>query len=157
MSIWTHVIGTIQCEPSTKDKLVAALGTPWKFGHLNETRFVGPHVPEGSEGSIQWTASHHGNSKWRVVGEGTVIAIEGDLRDYGDDIRDIKEVVDWFTHGCEALDARAGLLSISVEFGPQLVIKWDWDRKHSSIQQVTWTDFDTEYKELLEGKLKWDL
>lgn len=163
MSQWTHVIGTIQCGRVSDEEVAKSLGTTWTFEEMwNKTiqnkKFIGPKVPEGSEGSVQYNITRHNeNEEFRAIGEGTLIAIEGDLRDYGDDIRDVKELVDWFTQGCQFLDARLAILSISIEFGPQLIIQWDWDLKHSIIQQITWTDFETEYKALLEGKLKWDL
>lgn len=135
MSQWTHVIGTIQCSKED-DLVVKALGKPalwsdeidyetWK--NAFEENRKGRGIPMGSEGSIHYKVIDT-SEKNDYVGEGTLVAIEGDLRDYGGE-KDIDFIIDWFTKGAQKLDARAAVLSIDDEWSDQfVVVYWDFGR-----------------------------
>ena len=81
----------------------------------------------GSEGSINYkiTSTLEEND---YAGEGTLVAIEGDLRDYGGE-KDVDFIIDWFVRGARELHARAAVLSIDDEWSDQfVVVYWDFGR-----------------------------
>ena len=143
MSQWTHVIGSIQCS-WTKEKAIELLGKPvlWndaeklgiKFGTPEwenyydnvwakafENNRKGVGIPMGSEGSIDWYFS---NTADDAIGEGSIISIEGDLRDFGGDAG-IKLIIDWFVRA--ASESRFATLTIKDEFSEEYVnVIVDW-------------------------------
>jgi len=147
MSQWTHVIGTIQCDKEDKF-VVKALGKPVLWSDSDELEYGTPEyedydenvwkkafeenrkgrgIPMGSEGSINYkiTSTLEEND---YAGEGTLVAIEGDLRDYGGE-KDVDFIIDWFTRGARELHARAAVLSIDDEWSDQfVVVYWDFGR-----------------------------
>lgn len=137
MSQWTHVVGSIQCS-WTKDMATEFLGKPvlwddhkaFKYGtpefedyfkNVWEKAFddseAGTGIPMGSEGSIDWHFIHN-ESKEHTVGEGTMIAIEGDLRDFGGD-KDIQTIINWFERA--AKKARFATLTIKDEWSEEYI------------------------------------
>lgn len=139
MSFWTHFIGTMQFCSSSYEEVEAILGKPtlWpEFDyHLPKDEFMsqvedfsnniwmpaieawdnGTGMPMGSEGSINWKYSDTSKENKNVFGEGTLIAIEGDLRDFGADIEDIRKSMLWFRSKCFALGAREAVLRIQAD------------------------------------------
>lgn len=141
MSFWTHFIGTMQFCTHSYEEVEAILGKPTLFedvwgwdddeerteeeihrrqNELWKPAFVawrnGTGMPMGSEGSINWRYIDTSKENDRVFGEGTLVAIEGDLRDFGCDIEDIRKSMLWFRSKCFALGVRATTLRIQTEW-----------------------------------------
>jgi len=145
MSQWTHVVGSIQCSWS-KDKATEFLGKPvlWNdhedleygtpefedyFKNVWDKAFddseAGTGIPMGSEGSIDW---HFIDvpSQEHTLGEGSMIAIEGDLRDFGGE-HDIQIIINWFKRA--AKKARFATLTIKDEYSDEYItLTYDWNR-----------------------------
>ena len=148
MSQWTHFIGTIQYNGNYDDAL-KALGKPILWNDAKQLEYgtpqykdyytnvwraafknfeAGQGIPMGSEGSINWKFSDTSVENENVLGEGALIAIEGDLRDFGENDDEINRSIAWFEKACQQLYARDAVLKIDVEFGPVLVIEWDGEK-----------------------------
>ena len=138
MSRWTHVVGCIQCdwdyEEAEKrlgrpvlwgdtDELGLQWGTPayedysknvWEKAFEDNEK--GEGIPMGSEGSLDWyfvqTKDGH------VFGEGTLIAIEGDLRDYGSE-SEVEYIIKWFKRA--AFQSRFATLTIEDEWSDDYI------------------------------------
>ena len=153
MSRWTHVIGSIQCGWQ-KDMATEFLGKPvlWDdhedleygtpeyedyFKNVWEKAFddsdAGTGIPMGSEGSIDW---HFIDvpSQEHTLGEGSMIAIEGDLRDFGGD-KDIQTIINWFAR--VAKEARFATLTI----------KDEWSHEFITLTYYWGTMLETRYKD----------
>lgn len=138
MSQWTHVIGVVQLCPVTQETVENAFGIPktWKdMWHHTERYFrESPvEIPTGSEGSIVWhlqdTRELVGeDDQWNILGEGSLISIEGDLRHFGECDEDVQEIAEWFINGCKKLGPRWATLSIEVEYGNSYMIDVMWDQ-----------------------------
>lgn len=139
MSQWTHVLGVVQLYPVKQERVENAFGIPktWKdMWHRTERYFRESPVkiPTGSEGSIVWylqdtTEKTDEGENWTVLGEGSIIFIEGDLRDFGECDEDVQEIAEWFINGCKKLGGpRWATLSIEVEYGNSYVIDVTWDK-----------------------------
>ena len=144
MSQWTHVIGSIQCCWSKKEaleklgkpvlwddceKLGIKYGTPefedysenvWRKAFKDNEK--GEGIPMGSEGSIDWYFVNTANED--ALGEGTLIAIQGDLRDFGGK-KDIQVIINWFEKATE--HARFATLTIKDDDSPKYItLISDW-------------------------------
>jgi len=159
MSQWTHVIGVVQLHPVTQEEVENAFGIPktwhdmWHgterfFRHANSA----VKIPAGSEGSVVWhlqdtTEKSDEDDAWHVLGEGSIISIEGDLRDFGETDEDVQEIAEWFIDGCKKLNPRWATLSIEVEFGNSYMIDVMLNRyiihKVDRNQTLTITDLTT--------------
>lgn len=129
MSQWTHIVGAIQCS-WTEEEAIEKLGKPvlwddgkalfgtseWDGYYQNvwckafDDSAAGVGIPMGSEGSINW--KYVSTDEW-YAGAGTLIAIEGDLRDFGGE-NDINLIINWFTRA--AKKARFATLTIKDEW-----------------------------------------
>lgn len=141
MSFWTHFIGTMQFCSHSYEEVEAVLGKPTLFRDVwtwdeNEERTIeeinrrqeelwkpafvawreGTGMPMGSEGSINWKYVDTSKENENVFGEGTLVAIEGDLRDFGYDIEDIRKSLLWFRSKCFDLGARESVLRINADW-----------------------------------------
>lgn len=153
MSQWTHVVGAIQCS-WTKEEAIEFLGKPvlWedlkkldlKYGtpefedYINnvwkkafEANEMGFGIPMGSEGSIDW---HFIETETNALGEGTMIAIEGDLRDFGGD-EEVQFIIDWFSKATKK--ARFATL----------VVRDDWSDQYISVVSCWGNITITKYEE----------
>lgn len=138
MSRWTHVVGCIQCswdyEKAEKclgrpvlwddhNKLGLKWDTPeyedyfenvWKKAFEDNKK--GEGIPMGSEGSLDWyfvqTKDEH------VLGEGSLIAIQGDLRDYGWE-DEVEYIIKWFKRA--AFQSRFATLTINDEWSDNFI------------------------------------
>jgi len=141
MSQWTHVIGVVQTHPVTQEEVEKAFGVPKTWNDMmNHTERYYRHVqspvriPTGSEGTIVWhlqdtVEKADEDDCWTILGEGSLISIEGDLRDFGECDEDVQEIAEWFINGCKKLDSvRWGTLSIEVEFGNSYIVDVMWNR-----------------------------
>lgn len=141
MSQWTHVVGVIQLDPVTQEEVENALGVPKTWNDMvNRTKRYCRHlqssvdIPTGSEGTIVWhlqdtTEKTKEDDSWNILGEGSIISIEGDLRNFGEYDEDVQEIAKWFIKGCKKLGSpRWATLSIEVEFGNSYIIDVMWDR-----------------------------
>ena len=141
MSQWTHVVGVIQLDPVNQETVENALGVPLTWNDMmNRTERFFRHaksaveIPAGSEGTIVWylqdtTEKKEGDESWNVLGEGSIISIEGDLRNFGECDEDVQEIAEWFINGCKKLvGPRWATLSIEVEFGNSYIIDVMWDQ-----------------------------
>ena len=147
MSFWTHFIGTMQFRSRSYEEVEAILGKPTLFRDVwtwddDEERteeeihrrqeelwkpaFVawenGTGMPMGSEGSINWRYVDTSRENDHVFGEGTLVAIEGDLRDFGADIEDIRKSLLWFRSKCFDLGARESVLRIQTDWWYNFII-----------------------------------
>ena len=136
MSQWTHVVGSIQCSWDKK-QAIEKLGKPVLWQDADKFEYGTPEykdyyenvwkkafqdnkegkgIPMGSEGSIDWyfikTNQEH------CLGEGTLISIQGDLRDFGGD-EEVDLIVNWFEKATE--DARFATLTIKDEYSPNYI------------------------------------
>lgn len=141
MSFWTHFIGTMQFCAHSYEEVEAILGKPTLFEdvwgwddeeerteeeiHRRQKELWAPAfkawrngtgMPMGSEGSINWKYIDTSKENDRVLGEGTLVAIEGDLRDFGADIDEVKKSMLWFRSKCLALGVRATALRIQTDW-----------------------------------------
>lgn len=141
MSFWTHFIGTMQFCARSYEDVEAVLGKPtlfedvWRWDDWEdrteeeidrrqnelwvpafEAWRNGTGMPMGSEGSINWRYVDTSRENDKVLGEGTLVAIEGDLRDFGDNIEDIKKSILWFRNKCFALGTRNAVLRIQADW-----------------------------------------
>ena len=139
MSQWTHVIGVIQTSPVTQEAVENAFGVPktWKDMWYHTERYFREspiEIPRGSEGSIVWHLQDtvqkvNENDSQSVIGEGSIISIEGDLRDFGDCDEDVQQIAEWFINGCKKLNCpRWATLSIEVEYGNSYIIEVMWKK-----------------------------
>lgn len=143
MSQWTHVVGSITCS-WTKEEAIEKLGKPvlwddhrvFKYGtpeyedymkNIWEKAFddseKGVGIPMGSEGSIEWYFVEAPINE-HTLGEGSMVAIEGDLRDFGGEA-DIQIIINWFKKAVK--DARFATLTIRDEYKDEyitLVHEW---------------------------------
>lgn len=142
MSQWTHVVGTIQCswdEATAIEQLgkpvlwddhrVFKYGTPeyedymenvWKKAFDDNEKGIG--IPMGSEGSLDWYFVQTKDEN--VLGEGSLIAIQGDLRDYGGET-EVQYIIDWFIKAVGK--ARFATLTINDDYSDEYVtvtINW---------------------------------
>lgn len=141
MSFWTHFIGTMQFCARSYEDVEAVLGKPTLFHDVwdwddDEERTEeeidrrqeelwapafrawrdGTGMPMGSEGSLNWKYIDTSKENDHVFGEGTLVAIEGDLRDFGCDIEDIRKSMLWFRSKCFALGTRTAVLRINADW-----------------------------------------
>lgn len=143
MSQWTHMVGTIQCSWS-KEQAEEYLGKPvlwedwsgiefdtpeWKDYYENVWSAAfdkfenGEGIPMGSEGSVDWYFSET-NDDPSCLGMGGIIAIQGDLRDFGGE-PDIKKAIDWFVRAAKW--ARFATLTIKDEWSTKYIhVIVDW-------------------------------
>ena len=142
MSQWTHVIGTIQYCYKKPEDLEKILGKPvlwkdalkFKYGSPEQEDFhqnvwckafddneKGRGIPMGSEGSLEWYFVDTSEANENVLGEGSLIVIEGDLRDYGGKT-EVNYIIKWFTNVLKELSAREGILKIRDEWSPEIII-----------------------------------
>jgi len=142
MSQWTHAIGTIQYSYRKPEELEKILGKPilWKDGlqfkyrspewedfHQNvwckafDDNEKGCGIPMGSEGSLEWYFVDTSEANENVLGEGSLIAIEGDLRDYGGET-EVNHIIKWFTNALVELGAREGILKIRDDWSSETII-----------------------------------
>lgn len=141
MSQWTHVIGVIQLRPVKQEAVENALGVPKTWNDMiNRTERYYRHaessirIPAGSEGTITWHLQDtreeaEEDEHWHIADEGSLISIEGDLRDFGEDKEDVQQIAEWFINGCKKLGGvRWATLSIEVEFGNSYIIDVMWDQ-----------------------------
>jgi len=145
MSQWTHMVGAIQCH-WTEEEAIERLGKPvlWndtkkrgiKYGTPEWSDYYenvwsaafdkfekGEGIPMGSEGSVDWYFSKT-NDDPSCLGMGGMIAIQGDLRDFGGDY-DIKKTIDWFVRAAKG--ARFATLTIKDEWSTKYInvtISW---------------------------------
>lgn len=153
MSQWTHFLGTVQC-CGTEEEVEKAFGKPVLWNDISKLGYqcgtpeyddyyknvwyqafkdfrLGRGIPMGSEGSVKWKFSDTHNidyddgEDYTAMGEGSLIAIEGDLRDFGDE-DDIQKSIDWFVKGCNAIRARLATLYINAEWGDIILIEFTW-------------------------------
>lgn len=144
MSQWTHMVGTIQCSWS-KEQAEEYLGKPvlWedckklgiKYGTPEYEDYMenvwckafknweeGKGIPMGSEGSVDWYFNETVDEN--CIGMGSIIAIQGDLRDFGGE-EEIKMVTQWFINA--AIHARFAILVIRDEYSDEFVyVCVDW-------------------------------
>ena len=142
MSQWTHVIGTIQCS-WTEEDAIELLGKPVLWSDTDDLEYGTPEydsyyenvwrpafdnfakgkgIPMGSEGSVDWYFVK--TKDQNCLGEGSLIAIQGDLRDFGGE-KDIQGIIDWFVNA--AKHARFATLIIKDEYSDEYVhIVADW-------------------------------
>ena len=141
MSYWTQVIGNIITSCSDYEKIESIMGKPvhWPKFDLNLLKdkcirqlndfydniwqpaferydTYEDQLPMGSEGSIDWRYIDTNNINESVYGKGSMIAIDGSLRDFGGD-EDIRKTINWFIRCCNELNARYGVLAITDELG----------------------------------------
>lgn len=157
MSQWTHAIGTIQCRTCTKEEVERIMGKPvlwndhldikygtpkWEDYHKNvwcrafEENEKGRGIPMGSEGSMEWYLVDTSKNNENVAGEGTLIAIEGDLRDYGGEA-EVQYIIQWFRKAVDELGGREAILKIHDEWTPySLVIMYNWALKNPVITKI---------------------
>ena len=69
-------------------------------------------MPMGSEGSLDWRYVDTNDINNRVIGKGSMIAIDGSLRDFGGE-EDVRKTVKWFVRCCNELYARYAVLVIT--------------------------------------------
>lgn len=143
MSQWTHIVGAIQCHWD-KETAIKRLGKPvlWDDAKRMGIKYDTPEyedyyentwakafqdnrdgcgIPMGSEGSIDW---YFTKTDEDYLGKGGMIAIQGDLRDYGGD-KKIQFIVDWFIRATE--DVRFATLTIRDEYTTEFVqVIVDW-------------------------------
>lgn len=152
MSQWTHFLGTIQCSRS-REAVEAALGKPVLWGDDDHLEYGTPEyeewyentwtaafrnfgrggIPMGSEGSVNWHFTKTGNGEYTAIGEGSLVAIEGDLRDFGEEESDITNSINWFLKACETLHARTAVLRIEVECGKTVLVEYDWGKAYTTV------------------------
>lgn len=117
MSQWTHIAGLIRI-----DSLYGMAIMPDLTDDVMRRALDG--APQGSEGgpTIEIKRTREYNSlNWGHA------AIAADLRDYGDDPKDVPRIKDWFAAVLERMHqgkliARAAVLQIDVEYGPTHVL-----------------------------------
>lgn len=137
MSCWTQVIGNIITSCSDYEKIESIMGKPVEWPELDfdlpkdefmrqlndfqsnvwkpafeRYRTYEDQLPMGSEGSIDWRYVDTNDINERVAGKGTMIAIDGSLRDFGGE-EDVRKTVKWFVRCCHELYARYAVLVIS--------------------------------------------
>ena len=117
MSTWTHVCGCIRYDDlrpirRRDEELKRVMGRP---SSCDDVHNADPHVPCGSEGSIQ--LSWHENPNEASLASYDV-SIWGDLRDYDD----LSEIEEWFGHCVNGLPVRNAVLYASVEGGDSMVL-----------------------------------
>ena len=144
MSQWTHMVGVIQCS-WTKEEAEKLLGKPvlWddhyklglKYGTPEYKDYMdnvwgkaftdwedGHGIPMGSEGSVDWYFTKTVDEN--CIGMGSIIAIQGDLRDFGGTY-DIEQTIQWFVNA--AKEARFASLVIKDEWSDEYIyIVADW-------------------------------
>ena len=158
MSQWTHVVGAIQCS-WTEEEAVEKLGKPVLWDDTNrlglkwgtpeykdysenvwkkafEDNDKGEGIPMGSEGSLDWYFVQTKDKD--VIGEGSLIAIQGDLRDFGSE-KEVNFIIEWFKRATK-----------KVRFAT-LTIQDDWSDEFITITS-TWGDVSICHYSIEEGK-----
>ena len=118
MSYWAHVCGCIRIDSlrlsendikKDSQRIEEVLGKIMQWDYEGDD-YGKTKLPMGSEGSLEYSII--GNPDLSHLAA-YVVAIWGDLRDYGEDIEDIQYIEDWFNNVCSEFIIRQAVLTIT--------------------------------------------